>query len=103
MINPGQQIIGYYFDRGGAAIEGEIIVPLEMLKLTSNTRVKVLAEVAKYFSAINKVVTFDGRLIQCGAARNYSKSNPIPVSVQIDGDSPLVVFIHEAGEAIRPV
>lgn len=100
MINSDQQIINYYFEWDGAAIDGEIMVPSEMLKLTSNTRVKVLRKVAEYFSPMNKLVTFENQAIQCGAPRQYSKSNPIPVSVQIDGDSPLTVFIHDAGEKI---
>lgn len=101
MLNQDHQAISYWYEWSGTTIDGEILVPTGMLRLTSNTRAKVLGEIAKFFSTLNKVITLDDVVIPYGAARHYSKANPIPVTVQIQGDTQLTIFIYDAGEAIQ--
>lgn len=101
MSNHDHKTIGYWYEWSGTSVDGEIVVPSGMLMLTSNTRAKVLGEIAQHFATLDKVISFDGRLISHGPARHYSRANPIPLTVQIDGDSQLNLFIYEAGATIQ--
>ncbi|MNE47186.1 hypothetical protein D3C80_1415720 [compost metagenome] len=103
MSDQDQQIIGYWFQWGSTSLDGEITMPSAMLKLTSNTRAKVLSEIARHFSTLDKVITFNDSAIHYGPARHYSRANPTPLTVHIEGDTPLNLFVYEAGATIQLV
>ncbi|PRN04386.1 hypothetical protein A0O30_14490 [Pseudomonas sp. LLC-1] len=101
MSDQDQQIIGYWYQWGSTTTDGEITMPSAMVKLTSNTRAKVLSEIARHFSTLNKVITFNDGVIPAGPARHYNRANATPLTVRIDGDTPLNLFIYEAGDTIQ--